>query len=93
MYMLLDWKRRTIDGKSATASCSGRSASSSVLLVVLFLHVLTHALQYDRVYPTEFQLLKHEIESFKGEKLAWEAEQAMHTSHSTERQEKVIIAN
>jgi hypothetical protein len=93
--MLLDWKRRTVDGKSATASCSGRSASSSVLLVVLFLHVLTHALQFDRVYPTptEFQSLKHEIESLKGEKLAWEAEQATHTSHSTKRQEKVIIAN
>jgi hypothetical protein len=55
--------------------------------------VLTHALQYDRVDPTEFQSLKDEIESFKGEKSAWETERAMHTSHSTEQQEKVIIAN
>jgi hypothetical protein len=91
--MLHDWKRRTVDGKSATASCSRRSAYSSVLLVVLFLRVLTHALQYDRVDPTEFQSLKDEIESFKGEKSAWETERAMHTSHSTEQQEKVIIAN
>lgn len=49
-------------------------------------------MQYDRVDPTEFQSLKDEIESLKGEKSAWEAERATHTSHSTEQQEKVIIA-
>jgi hypothetical protein len=93
MDMLLDWKRRTVDGKSTTASCSGRSTCLSILLVVLFLHVLTHALQYDCIYPTEFQSLKDEIESLKGEKSAWETERATHTSHSTEQQEKVIITN
>jgi hypothetical protein len=58
-----------------------------------FLRVLTHALQYDRVDPTEFQSLKDEIESLKGEKSAWETERATHTSQSTEQQEKVIIAD
>jgi hypothetical protein len=90
--MLLNWKRRTVDGKSATASCSRRSACSPVLLVVLFLCVLTHALQYDCVDPTEFQSLEDETESLKGEKSAWEPERATHTSPSTEQQEKVIIA-
>jgi hypothetical protein len=42
------------------------------LLVVLLLRVLTHALQYDRVDSTEFQSLKDEIESLKGEQSAWE---------------------
>jgi hypothetical protein len=50
-------------------------------------------LQYDRVDPTEFQALKDEIESLKREKSAWETERATHTSHTTEHQEKVIIAN
>ena len=58
-----------------------------------FLRVLTHTLQYDRVDPTEFQSLKDEIESLKGEKSAYETERATHTSHSTEQQEKVIITN
>ena len=57
-----------------------------------FLCVLTHALQYDRVDPSELQSLKDEIESLKGEKSAWETERATHTSHSTELQEKVITA-
>jgi hypothetical protein len=57
------------------------------LLVVLFLRVLTHALQYDRVDPTEFQSLKDEIEILKREKSAWETERA---THLTEQQEKVI---
>jgi hypothetical protein len=91
--MLLDWKRRTVDGKSAASSCSRRSACLSVLLVVLFLRVLTHALQYDCVDPTEFQSLEDEIESLKGEKSAWETERATHTSPSAKQQEKVIIAN
>lgn len=59
---------------------------------VRFRRVLTCALQYDRVDPTEFQSLKDEVETLKAEKSAWEAEQATHTSHSTEQQEKVIIA-
>ncbi|KAF8495463.1 hypothetical protein F5888DRAFT_1121466 [Russula emetica] len=29
-------------------------------------------LKYDRIDPTEFQSLKDEIESLKGEKSAWE---------------------
>jgi hypothetical protein len=58
-----------------------------------FPRVLTHALQYDRVDPTEFQSLKDEIENLKGEKSAWETERAAHTLHSTEQQEKVIITN
>ena len=52
------------------------------------LRVPTHAAQYDRVDPAEFQSLKDEIEKLKTEKSAWEAEQA---THSTELQEKVII--
>jgi hypothetical protein len=42
--------------------------------IVLFLRsgILTHVLQYDRIDPTEFQSLKDEIESLKGEKSAWE---------------------
>jgi hypothetical protein len=91
--MLHDWKRRTVDGKSATASCSRRFACSSFLLVILILRVLTHTLQYDRVDPTEFQSLKDEIESLKVEKSAWETERATHTSQSIEQQEKVIISN
>ena len=51
-----------------------------VTVVVLFLHVLTHALQYDHVDPTEFQSLKDKIESSKGEKSAWETERVTHTS-------------
>ncbi|KAF8504723.1 hypothetical protein F5888DRAFT_1631088 [Russula emetica] len=43
--------------------------------------------KYGCVHPTEFQSLKDEIESLKGEKLAWETERATHTSHSTEQQE------
>jgi hypothetical protein len=52
-------------------------------------------LQYDRIEPTEIQWLEDEIESLKREKSAWETEywQATHSSHSTERQEKVIVAN
>jgi len=48
---------------------------------------------YDRIDPTEFQLLEDEIESLKGEKSAWETERVTHTSPSVEQQEKVIIAN
>ncbi|KAF8504725.1 hypothetical protein F5888DRAFT_1886799 [Russula emetica] len=51
MNMLLGWKRRTVDSKSATASCLGSMIVST---------------------PTEFQSLKDDIESLKGEKLAWE---------------------
>jgi nucleoprotein TPR len=62
-------------------------------LLYYFLRALTHPLQYDRVDPTEFQSLKYEVESLKGEKSAWETERATHTSQSTKQQEKVIIAN
>jgi hypothetical protein len=51
-----------------------------LLIVVLFLHILTHELQYDHVDPTEFQSLKDKIESSKGEKSAWETEWVTHTS-------------
>lgn len=51
--------------------------------------VLTHALQYDRVDPTEFQSLKDDVESLKAEKSAWEAQQATLTQQSTGHQEKV----
>ena len=51
--------------------------------------VPTHALQYDRVDPTEFQSLKDEVESLKAEKSAWEAQQATLTQQSTGHQEKV----
>ncbi len=95
MNMLHGWKTKIVGGKSVTASCSRRSACSSISPIVLFLHVhvLTHAPQYDRVDPTEFQLLKDEIEGLKAEKSTWEAERATHASLSTEQQEKVIIAN
>jgi hypothetical protein len=59
---------------------------------VKYLRVPTHASQYDRVDPTEFQSLKDEIENLKAEKSAWETEQATQSSQSTEQQEKVIIA-
>jgi len=59
------------------------------LPIVPSLLVPTHALQYDRVDPTEFQSLKDEVEGLKAEKLAWEAEQATLTEQSTEHQEKV----
>ena len=49
----------------------------------------THAFQYDRVDPTEFQSLKDEVESLKAEKSAWEAQQATLTQLSTGHQEKV----
>jgi len=39
---------------------------------------------YDRVDPTEFQSVEDEIESLKGERSAWETEQATHTSPSTD---------
>jgi hypothetical protein len=51
--------------------------------------VPTHALQYDRVDPTEFQSLKDEVESLKAEKSAWEAEQTTLAQQSTEYQDKV----
>ena len=84
MNTLRDWKRKTVDGRNATASCSRRSAC----FISLPSRVPTHAAQYDRVDPTEFQSLKDEIEKLKSEKAAWEAEQA---THLTEQQEKVII--
>ena len=56
-----------------------------------YIRVLTHASQYDRVDPAEFQSLKDEIENLKAEKSAWETERATHSSNSTEQQEKVII--
>jgi nucleoprotein TPR len=60
-----------------------------------FLRIPTHVLLYecDRVDPTEFQSLKDEIESFKGEKSTCETEWATHASHSAEQEEKVKIAN
>jgi hypothetical protein len=51
--------------------------------------VLTHASQYDRVDPTEFQSLKDEVENLRVEKSVREAQQATLTQQSTERQEKV----
>ena len=92
MNVLYDQNRRTVDGKSATASCSRRSACSSVLPVVLFLSILTHALQYDHVDPTEFQSLEDGVECLKGEKSAWKTELVSHASHSTEQQIRVIIS-
>ena len=59
------------------------------LSIVPTLLVPTHALQYDRVDPTEFQSLKDEVEGLKAEKVAWEAEQATLTEQSTAHQEKV----
>jgi hypothetical protein len=86
--MLDDWKKKTVDGKSATASCSRRFAHLSVSYVLSLL-VPTHASQYDRVDPTEFQSLKDEIENLRAEKSTWEAQQATHAQQSTEHQEKV----
>jgi nucleoprotein TPR len=63
----------------------------SVSPAVKYIRVLTHASQYDRVDPAEFQSLKDEIENLKAEKSAWETERATHSSNSTEQQEKVII--
>jgi hypothetical protein len=59
------------------------------LLVVLFSTRTAHALQHDRIDPTELLLLKDEIESLKAEKLAWETEKATHTEHSTEHQDMI----
>jgi hypothetical protein len=92
MNTLHGWKRKTVDGRNATASYSRRSACLSVSPAVKYLRVPTHASQYDRVDPTEFQSLKDEIEGLKAEKSAWETQQTTQSSQSTEQQEKVIIA-
>ena len=63
------------------------------VVLTYFLCVLTHALQYNCVNPTEFPSLKDEIESLKEEKSAWATKRATQTSHSREQQEKEIIAN
>jgi len=60
-----------------------------LLFNVLSLLMLTHASQYDRVDPTEFQSLKDEVETLRVEKSVREARQATLTQQSTERQEKV----
>ena len=91
MNTLHDWKRKIVDGRSVTANYSRRSAFLSVSPAVKYIRVLTHASQYDRVDPAEFQSLKDEIENLKAEKSAWETERATHSSNSTEQQEKVII--
>jgi hypothetical protein len=63
------------------------------LPVVLFLLMLTHVLQYDRVDPAELQSLKDEVESLRAEKSTWEAQQTTQTQQSTEHQERVNSAS
>ena len=72
---------------------AAHEGSLHFVVLTYFLRVLTHALQDNRVNPTEFQSLEDEIESLKKEKSAWATKRATHTSHSREQQEKVIIAN
>jgi hypothetical protein len=47
------------------AAHESRRPACSPLLLVALLRALAHVLQYDRVDPTEFQLLKDEMEGLQ----------------------------